>query len=322
MSAVAISVVAAACSGEPVGGGLTPPVDPTGGGNAGSVTAERAFFDEHVLPIMVNTCANCHSNAGDQYGAPEFLGLAQDQYYDALSKNTSFVGCDIENSILLLKGLDPAHVGGPLTLEQHEKVETWLTLEAIARFNGTCGGPPTTTATTSTAATTGAGGGGTGGEGGAAPVGPMTGQQAMEEFGKCMSLSDWIDSGMPLIANQQCEYQNNTLQCYNCHNNFATGSTALPNPNAANATEEIERAFEQMRHMYSSFALVRWNVNPEDGSFKELVSSYRLRDKGMALNHPTFELSAERVGYYEDFMARTMAKYEAGPCVEEPPPAP
>lgn len=319
VSGLVVSAVMAACATDPVE--TIPAADP-------KPTPERAFFDAEVLPIMSDTCADCHSNTADDFGAPEFLGLDAATYYDALTKNTSFVSCDIANSILLLKGADPSHVGGALTTEQSERVKTWLSLEAIARFNGSCGGDPPPTTTTTTTTTTGAGGGGGGGvgggggEGGSPPVAwpPTTGQQAMEEFGKCMSLTDWIDSGMPEIANQNCEYQNNTLQCYNCHKNPNEGSLHLPDPNAANAELEVAASFEQMRHMYSSFAIVRWTVNTEDGSFKQLVSSYRLRDKGLALNHPTYVLNDARLASYEDFMARTMLKYEAGPCLPEAEP--
>lgn len=325
VSGLVVSAVMAACATDPVT--EVPVADP-------KPTPERAFFDAEVLPIMSETCADCHANTADDWGAPEFLGLDKATYYDALTKNTSFVSCDIGNSILLLKGADPSHVGGALTTEQSERVRAWLNLEIIARFNGSCGGG-TTTATTTTTTTTGAGAGGGGvggggvgggGEGGAPPVAwpPTTGQMAMEEFGKCMSLTDWIETGMPDIANQNCEYQNNNLQCYNCHNNPNEGALHLPDPNAANAALEVEASFEQMRHMYSSFAIVRWTVNIEDGSYKELVSSYRLRDKGLSLNHPTYVLSDARVAAYELFMERTMAKFEAGPCLPEaePPPEP
>ena len=173
--------------------------------------------------------------------------------------------------------------------------------------SGGSGGSSTTSSTTG-----GEGGNGIGGGGGSEP---LTGQVAMAQFGDCMTLEDWIDSGMPLIANQAINYQNNSVPCYGCHNNFDEGLNAMPDPNAANASERIEEAFEQMRYMYASFALVRWTVNPEDGSFKGLAPSYRWRDKGLDVNHGTYVLAPVYVGYYEDWYDRTYQKWLAGPCV-------
>jgi hypothetical protein len=257
-----------------------------------------------VQVIYEGVCADCHSNPSDIHGAPDFLGLTPEGFYDSLVENTAFVACDVGNSILLLKGNDPGHAGPALTEPQALKVRTWLELEADARFGGDCGGSGVTTA----------GSGGAGGTGGSGPVTPLTGEAAMQQFGDCMTLTDWVDSGMPLIANQQSEYLNNQVPCYACHNNFQTGENAMPNPNVGDDAE-IALAFEFMRHMYASFNLVRWTTSQEDGSFVDLVPSYRWRDKGQeGTNHPSYTLDQIYLEYYEDWFQRTYDRWQAGEC--------
>ena len=313
-SAVTLSVIAAACSEAPTT--LAPPTNGAGGSTGSTTNATtttstgptvseaEAYFEENVGSIFEGTCSYCHANPSDEHGAPDFLGLERVEYYDNLVERADFVSCDIGNSILLHKGADPGHAGPPLTEQQSERVTTWLEMEAVARYGGVCGDPSSSSSSTTTSGSSGSGGG---------PVAPLTGEAAMEQFGDCMTYDDWLDSGMPLVANQLSNYLNNEVPCYSCHNNPATGQNHMPNPNN---TEEVMQAFENMRYMYASFNLVRWTTDPQDGSFVDLVPSYRWRDKGQeGTDHPSYELSAEYLGYYEDWYNRTYTRWvEEGPC--------
>ena len=315
VSAVCLSTIMA-CANELPGdlGGTTAGTGTTTG--AQQPSEARAYFDANVEPILAGTCADCHANSADVHGAPDFLGLAVDEYYDKLTTNPIMVGCDIKNSILLLKGLDPGHAGPPLTDGQHDKVMTWLSMEAEERFGGSCSGPSTSTSATTGGGTTGGGGdmtGGTTGAGGSDP-GPITADVAMKQFGDCMTLDDWISTGMPMVANQLSDYNNNDVPCYSCHN-AGSGENWMPNPNLANADTEIANAFEKMRYVYASFNLVRYTVNNQDGSFKDLVPAYRWRDKGQeGTDHPSYQLKAEYLAYYEAWFAATYEKWVNVPC--------
>jgi hypothetical protein len=273
-----------------------------GGEGAGGApvgpSAARVYFDDNVVPIFQGTCADCHANPVDEHGAPDFLGASPAAYYDAVTARPDFVACDVANSILLSKGADPGHAGPALTDGQHDKVATWLALEAEERFGGTCTAP-------SDAATSTSGGGD--------PPAPLTGEEAMAQLGECMTYDDWVDSGMPLVAKQKAKYLDNDVPCYSCHAN-GTGENWMPNPNDI---DDVAEAFENMRWMYASFNLVRWTVNNEDGSFKDLVPSYRWRDKGQeGTNHPSYKLSADYVAAYEDWFDRTKQRWLDGKCGE------
>ena len=316
ISTLALSMAAAACATQSDSGPIVPEPD-------GNLTREEAFFNENVQPILTQHCASCHSNT-NEFNAPRFLGESPEQYYDKLVANTMFVSCDVENSILLLKGADPNHAGVSLPGSGKPLVEEWLDLEAIARFGGVCNNttPPP--------------------EDPDAPPpdpeapppdpqeAPITGQKAMQQFGDCMTLSDWIDTGMDLVANQNSNYNDqNDVKCYSCHDTklnsvtqkwVATGGNHMPNPNAGNADEQVMHAFEAMRYMYDSFNLVRWTVNPDDGSFTDLVPSQRWRDKGVeGGSHPSYTLEQEYQDAYTAFFQRTYDRWQSGVCANGPP---
>ncbi len=301
---LAASMLIGACAEDPPTtlGGSTSSASSTG---SGQTSAARAYFDQSVETIFEGTCSDCHSNPGDDYGAPDFLGFSPDDYYGGLTGRVDFVSCDIANSILLLKGADPGHAGPPLTEGQHDKVEQWLKLEAEERFGGSCSSsdPPTTSSTTAATTSTGT-----------PEPAPLTGEMAMKQFGDCMTLEDWNATGMPLVANQLSDYGGNNVPCYSCHAN-GTGENWMPDPKAATAEADIAEAFEALRYMYASFNLVRWTVNNEDGSFKDLVPSYRWRDKGQeGTSHPMYTLDPTYLQYYEDWFALTYEKWSTGAC--------
>jgi hypothetical protein len=304
--ALSVSASLAACAENPPS-----TLGATTGAGAGEPTPSpaQAYFEQNVAPIFLGTCADCHANTADEHGAPDFLGLSVEAYYGELTARTDFVSCDTANSVLLLKGADPGHAGPPLTDGQHDKVGLWLDLEADERFGGKCDGvKPSDAASTSTTVASSSS------TGGMEEPPPLTGQVAMKQFGDCMTLEDWTATGMPLVANQISDYGGNDVPCYSCHN-AGTGENWMPDPNGANAEADIAEAFEAMRYMYASFNLVRWTVNNEDGSFKDLVASQRWRDKGQeGTSHPSYTLSAEYQGYYEAWFTQVYDKWSSGEC--------
>src|SRR5262245_13054446 len=97
----------------------------------------RRLFDENVEPILKASCADCHANPNDPHRAPDYLDTVLGDHYASLVSRKDFVGCDVQSSMLLAKGLDPEHPGGALSGPQHDRVEGWLLEEAIERFQGT-----------------------------------------------------------------------------------------------------------------------------------------------------------------------------------------
>src|SRR4051794_19302109 len=66
----------------------TPSQDLAGAGPAGGDTPQvsqaHEYFDQNVKPIMSGSCAYCHANAKNEYGAPPYLGNSVDLFYDRL----------------------------------------------------------------------------------------------------------------------------------------------------------------------------------------------------------------------------------------------
>jgi hypothetical protein len=301
ISAIVLPVCAvAACASEPqqqLKPNDQPPAD---------IDTAKAFFDDHVLTIFETRCAECHANPADEQNAPDYLGTATAEYYTRMVERTDFVGCNPQNSLLLNKGADTDHAGGSLTEDESQKIGTWLEIEANVRFGSLCGGGAAAATAT----------GSTSGGSSDPPEQVLTGTKAMEQFGACMTYKDWIDTGMPLVTNQDSNLGGIVYNdCYSCHNTDQ-GMNLMPDPNIE---VEVEEAFAYMRNMYASFNLVTWTVNDEDGSFKDLVKSNRWRDKGIEAqaagsSHPEYELSAEYQATYEAWFDLTYAKWKAGDC--------
>lgn len=276
--------ITAACTpnaeDEPTGG--TPPGD--------SPTAARQCFIDDVKPLVESTCADCHSNVNDEFGAPDFLDVIPTDYYASLVSRTDFVGCDVDNSLLLVKGLDADHPGGDLTPPQHERVKNWLNKEAMERFGGKCTTPTPT--------------------GEEEPPGPLTGLDAIAQFGACMTLEDWLNKKMDLVANQTALSQDQVMPCYSCHAG-GQGSNWMPDPQNSG---EVSQAFEKMRVPYKIFKLIQWTVNDEDGSFKDIVPANRWRDKGKEKGHPEYTLEPQYVEYIDQWFQLTYDKWKSGTC--------
>lgn len=265
----------------------------------GGLTAAKQLFIEDVRPILAADCADCHSNPEDIHGAPDFLDAVPGDYYESLVKRKDFVSCNVDNSLLLVHGENPDHLGGPLSPPQHDRVKLWLMKEATDRYGGTCKNSTPTP-------------GGSGGSGQPmTPEGPLTGREALEQFGDCMTLEDWKETGMYLVASQTALYNKEQTPCYSCHYN-GTGSNWMADPTN---DADVAVAFENMRHLYGIFNLVRWSIHDEEGSFEDIAQSYRWRDKRKDQDHPPFELDSEYLAIIDAWFDLTYEKWKAGPCM-------
>lgn len=246
----------------------------------------RSFFEESVLPILDDgqageVCARCHSTAyQDSSGAPDFMGSSAAETYEKLVGNVHFVSATPGNSLLLAKG---EHSGPAFTSAQEATVKQWLGIEAATRF-GSCEE--------------------TGGTGGLAG---KSCEEALTEFGACMTLAGWTGTGMELIATQK------TLQngpCHKCHGSGSSGNTMTePLSDAA-----IVLGFETMRVPPALLNLVRCSLNAQTGAFEEIEPSYRWRDMGSEASHPAYILSPEKLAALDIWFDLAHAAWESGPC--------
>lgn len=267
----------------------------------------RWLFEHDVRPLVETNCADCHSNPHDALGAPDFLDVVPGDFYASLVSRADFVRCDVGDSLILTKGLDPDHPGGALTEPQRERVEGWLRKEAEERFGGVCKDPPVV------AGSGGAGSGNPGtGAGAGNPSGDLDGLAAIAQFGDCMTLDDWNETNMPLVAKQHADDGQGSVQCYTCHSG-GTGDNWMVDP-ASDAA--VADAFEKMRRPYSIYKLVWWTVHDEDGSFKDIVQSHRWRDKGSDPEHASYALAPEYQEYIDEWFTRTYDRWKSGACAK------
>lgn len=239
------------------------------------------FFKEDVSPIIDQGCASCHSASySDGYGAPDFLGSSEADYYDKLTANSRYVGDRPENSLFLKKGI---HTGPAFTADQAAIVSDWLVLEASERF-GDC--------------TEQSGGG-------PAPIDCKSSEDLLAEFGACMTLEDWTATGMHLIATQKA-FEG---PCFKCHEAGAYGNY-LTDP-ASDAG--IEKGFDKTRKVPFILNLVKWPLNTPT-QCGDIEPSYRWRDKGSEGNHPKYVLADGHIDALDAWFELTYGKWKNGAC--------
>lgn len=291
--ATSCAVLAAACTQQAPGGPLVPGgggagaggsgpgsgagAGPTSGAGAGSTTSSgggtdpQAFFDANVKPILAQACASCHAdNPNDATGGPDFLGLTEADYYESLLAESRFVNSAPETSYLLTKGL---HTGPAFSATQYDVVLEWLELEAAAISNG----------------------------GGGVFEGP-TGEELIQQFSDCMTLDDWVATGMQTVATQPTL---NGIPCSSCHQS-GTGGNYMTNPNTQ---ASIEEGFYKMQPRPFVERLVTYEVvTSENGNqHAELVQSYGWAEKGNGgSDHPKYVFT-EQQPKVDEWFSITMA---------------
>jgi mono/diheme cytochrome c family protein len=305
-------ILVAACAGQPVddinpyatgstaassgAGGATTGVGPGPGSSGANMTTGssgpdgRAFFEMNVSPFLDDqvtgaACANCHSSQyADPYAAPDFLGSSPATFYDFLVGDILYVNATPASSKFLTRGL---HTGPAFTGPQAQLVTEWLEIEAL-RFVE----PGTTSSST-----------------GMPPPPGLTGEELLEQFSNCMTLDDWVATGMEQVA------LNGTLQngnCYTCHES-GVGANYMINPISQAA---IADGFNLQKNMPFLQNLVTYEVDPVTGQATSVVQSYRLVDKGgEGTAHPKYLLNAQYKANLDAWFELVNGKLINGECL-------
>jgi hypothetical protein len=290
--AASVSLVAACVTESPGGliddgnGGSGASGTTTTGAAGGTTTSStstgagedpRAYFEANVKPIFESTCSGCHSSAypDDATGGPDFLGPSPDAYYDSLVVVSKFVNSDPGSSLLLTRGQHTGPALDPST--QYPLVEHWLELEAPSH----------------------SGGGGF--------QGP-TGEELLDQFSACMTLDDWIATGMPTVSDQPTL---NGTPCKGCHASGTGGNYMTP----SNTDASILEGFDRERPRPFLLNLVTYEIvdAPGGGQQAQLVQSYRWQDKGASGGtHPKY-IFTQQQPKVDNWFQTTMAACFGGP---------
>ena len=120
-------------------------------------------------------------------------------------------------------------------------------------------------------------------------------------FAKCMNATDFTASGMNDLQNQ--ETAGDGGQCWSCH------GQGLYVYLSQTATDNL--TYLKVNPTLSKFAE---SVSNADGSFKDILPSYRFRDRGQQPGHPPYILSSARSAALDSFFQKTYAHWKAGNC--------
>ena len=258
----------------------------TGTGPGPDEDTAREYFDKNVLPILDDgagsLCATCHSAAYPGVG-PDYMGGSVAEYYGAIAGNVKYVSASPDDSDLLIKGRGPHYL--TFTTPQADAVYTWLQMEAAERYPddpGNPGGPD------------------------------LSGDEVIDKFAACMTLTDWMDSKIYEAANQSTT----DGPCQKCHSS-GVGTNFMMNPGPAGALNEaaISDNFELMNQRPFIYNLVQTQKDPGTGQVIGVEQSYRWRDKTLAQGdpaHPTYIFTAQQP-LVDDWFTRTMACFNAAP---------
>jgi hypothetical protein len=260
---------------------------PTTTAGTGTTGAAKDMFINQVYPSLASlpkpkSCGSCHgASQGEGPQGPQYLTTTAEGSYTLLDSSMKYIGLP-ENSVLYLHGMT-VHTGPAFLPEQADLVKAWLTAEAEER--GLAGGSTS----------------------GSTPPG-KTLAEAVEQFGGCMSLTDWTDNKLDDLCNMQVD---GGQRCKDCHSVGQNNTWLGP---------DVEKTFEMNTEFPYIMRLVSGTVD-DNGNFKDLVESMRFQQKGQeaCINppcHPKFELSDELVKGLHDFFAVTKVKYEQGPCMD------
>lgn len=286
LSVCVLALAAFSCSEGPI----TSLVPPPGGGSSGipddGFYTAKELFDRDVYPIFSSRCTPCHSLG--QNSAPIWMGVDAANSYARIEAYPKSFMVYPQNSLFLLKG---QHTGP--ALEEYEKllVSDWLSAEVKERslVGDEYYGPE--------------GGGGAGG----APAGPVTLEEALAQFGNCMTSADWQATGMIDLPDQPTEFG----ACKTCHfagmgGNFLSGDST------------VTFAKNQMFPFVLKIAV---GTVDDKGAFLDLVAARRHIDKGVESQncnqepcHPKFTLSPQMVAGVDDFFSFTYSRWKQGAC--------
>lgn len=283
--AFALTVFAAlAVFGAGCGSGIDALLLPT---DVHAQSAAKTFFVAQVYPAVQFTCAFCHAASDNPVHAPQWMGFDAEASYVNVEAYEGLIAAP-DNSKLLLKG---EHTGPALTPGAAKLMRHWLELEAQER--GITMAKPTEAPK---------------------PEGPpaITADEALTQFGKCMTYDDFQSSRAYELAFQQTTGWG---PCRGCHNSGFAG---------AFIDDDATLMFEQNRK--KPFLLKLAAYVTEKGEFKDIVAANRFRDKGTevctytgadkVLCHPKYVLIPEVQDGIDTFFNATYShwKQTKGAC--------
>jgi hypothetical protein len=234
------------------------------GPGSGLPTAADLFGK--VATILQANCATCHQTGGQ---GPGFLGAGPAQYYSKLVIDARFVNAIPAQSELITQG---AHEGPALTSVQATAVLAWLTQETVER-PGLPQPPP--------------------------PANEPS--KKLAQFGNCMTLGDFTNTGMDDLQNQ--DTVGNAGSCWSCH---STGLYVyLSNDPTAN--------FQRLQKSPWILKFADASVD-QHGMFQDIVATNRFRDRGTEAGHPQYNLTGARLSALQQFFTLTYNRWKAGGC--------
>ncbi len=279
---LALSIAATAAVGCGSGGGAPLPILP-----ADSSSAAKTFFLKNVYPALQLTCAFCHAAPNNPVHAPQWMGFDAATSYANIETFEGLIAYPT-NSKILLKG---EHTGPALTPTQAKLVQQWLQLEADER-GLKAPKPPDMPKPTDPPA--------------------VSADEALGQFGKCMSYDDFMTTKAYELAFQQTTGWG---PCRGCHNSGWAG---------AFIDDDSKLMFQQNQH--KPFILKLAAFTTQNGAFKDIVPANRFRDKGSEpctysgdqkdLCHPKYVLVPEVQDGLDAFFKATYDRWKktAGKC--------
>lgn len=190
-----------------------------------------------------------------------------------------------------------------------------LTLGLVACGGETESDDPNNTddGATTGATTTGSGDGdgdGDGDGGGTPEYGTQTLQTALDDFGACMSIEVFIETGAYRLYEDLAIVGEQEMSCGACHSNGEGGAVI---------SDDVEAMFEGISTFPGVMRVVTGTVR-EDGNFNTLVPSNRFIDKGIEacypgeLCHPPYDLPQDMQRAILTFTEVSLERWESGEC--------
>lgn len=287
---IVLGLAALGCGDEPIHGLAPPPTGGSGGLPDDGYYTAKELFDRDAYPILSTRCTPCHSLGYNE--APIWMGVDASNSYARIEAYPKTFIAYPENSWFRLKG---EHTGPALEAYEDLLISDWLTVEVKERslVGEEYYGPE--------------GEGGAGGAGGSPGTGPVTLTEALDQFGKCMTMEDWQATGMVNLPDQPTEFG----ACKSCHfagmgGNFLSGDDVV--------------TFEKNR-LFPFVLKIAVGTVDENGAFLDLVAARRHIDKGIESQncnqdpcHPIFTLSPAMEAAVDDFFMFTYDRWKQGAC--------
>jgi len=256
--AATLLLVGAGCGSEETPPAQQVPPAPT---VAPQVPSDPAgYFTQEVYPRLEASCGDCHADAAAA-AAPKYLGSDAATALASIQANAKLYQAAV-TSLLVKKG---EHQGPALKPDEASAVIHWLDLAF----------PPEQNAPVD-------------------PTSPLSGvDQALAEFGECMDVGDWQQTGMSEFPKTQTE---DSGPCAGCHW-AGLGGTFL--------NMDFQITFEAMRQQPYILKLVEPSYDAS-GKFVGLKQSRRLLDKGTEfcpeinqddfdICHPEFDFGIDQI---------------------------